>query len=932
MKKFLILFLILSIQVERTVAQAPLLSQVTISVVDSDNGEPLIGALVRMERGELLLTGATNPHGVITFPKVAPGSYQLQVTYIGYDKKVEHLKVTSSKQSISIKLKNSNRELQEVVVTAKSSKGMTSSSLIGKAAMAHIQPSSIADVLELLPGGFSSDPQLTSPDIIRLREATLPIVGQHNLLPRINQSNYNTSSMGTTFLIDGVPLKMDAGFRGMQGNNYEYPIRIPINAGVDMRTISTDEVESIEVVRGIPSVEHSDLTSGLIKVKRKEWSDNLNGRFKSDMSSKLFFLSKGVTLREEHLNLIASVGYLSAYSDPRSVRDCYERINSSIRLSGKWQLEAGSLNSHTNIDYTGTLNDRKRDQDLDYNPKDSYKASYHSLTFSQTLSLLPKENGWLHDLEMILSATHTWDRTEITKDMLLNRDVPYLTQKEEGEFEGKYYPRNYVASHLVDSRPIYLYAKMKGSTHLDRDWGKQRIKYGATWAYSKNRGKGTLFDLDRPLFWTAGSRPRPFCDIPAKSMLSLFVEDELSVPLGAHTFSLMAGLVSNRLLHLDSSYQMSRKWYTDVRLNARWSFAPITVREQPLRIQLLGGIGSLSMFPSMDQLYPETVYDDFVELNYYHANPDYRLVYLRTYIYHPNNRPLTPAKNIKMEGRLDLEWAGYSASVTYFRERMSSGFRNDAELKIASFKRYNPSSVPYDALTAKPAITDFSYQESKQFRLLGKVTNGSETSKVGLEWMLSTPRYPFLNTRITFSGAWFRTTYRNSLPQYERPKAVLGDSEVPYIGIYRDNEILVREMLNSDLRLDSYLPKIGLGVSLSFQSNWYSSSQKMPISNYPDLYVDLKDGKEHPFREQDKSDTYLQWLKRSYSDSSFERYVVPFMMITNLKATKRLFGERLNVALFVNKIFDYSPDIHQKGYVIRRNQYPYFGMELMVTL
>ena len=513
MKNLLTLLLLLSIPIEWAVAQIPRATEVTITVIDSDSGEPLIGALVRMEQGEQLLTGATNPHGVITFPKVAPGSYQLQVTYIGYDKKVEHLKVACSKQNITIQLKNSSRELQEVVVTAKSSKGMTSSSLIGKAAMAHIQPSSIADVLELLPGGFSSDPQLTSPDIVRLREATLPIVGQHNLLPRVNQSNYNTSSMGTTFLIDGVPLKMDAGFRGMHGSNYEYPIRIPINAGVDMRTISTDEVESIEVVRGIPSVEHSDLTSGLIKVKRKQWSDDLNGRFKSDMSSKLFFLSKGVTLREEHLNLIASVGYLSAYSDPRSVRDCYERINSSLRLSGKWHLGVGVFSSHTNIDYTGTLDDRKRDQDLDYNPKDSYKASYHSLAFSQTFLLTPKENRWLHDLEIILSATHTWDRTEITKDMLLNRDVPYLTQKEEGEFEGKYYPRNYVASHLVDSRPIYLYAKMKGSTHLDRDWGKQRIKYGATWAYSKNRGKGTLFDLDRPLFWTAGSRPRPFLSL-----------------------------------------------------------------------------------------------------------------------------------------------------------------------------------------------------------------------------------------------------------------------------------------------------------------------------------------------------------------------------------------------------------------------------------
>lgn len=909
-----------------------LIPSVTLVVTDAADGTPLIGALVRLQQGERQYTGATDVEGCLTLRGVAEGSYALRLTYVGYQPLRKTVTLTPRQTRIALSLSASVGELGEVVVTARASRGMTSSSLIGRDAMTHLQPSSIGDVLELLPGGFSSDPQLMSPDIVRLREATLPIVGQHNLLPRVNQSNYNTSSMGTTFLIDGVPIRMDAGLPGGTEGSQGYGTRVPINAGVDMRSISTDDVESIEVVRGIPSVEHSDLTSGLIKVKRKQWSDGLSGRFKSDMSSKLFYLSKGVDLVPDRLNLISSLGYLAAYADPRSVRDCYERITGSLRLSGRWSLPLGQLSSHSVVDYTGTLDDRKRDPDLDYSPHDSYRAGYHRLSLSETLSLIPADTRDLSSVDLILSASHTWDRTDISKDMLLSRDVPYLTAREEGEHEGKYYPSDYVAYHTIDSRPLYLYGKVKGSSTLSLGSSRHELKYGATWSYSKNLGRGAVFDLDKPLFWLSGSRPRPFSDVPGKGEVALFLEDEMTLPVGDHTLSLMGGVVSSRLLGLERTYRMSGRWYTDFRANARWSFAPIEIAGKPLRIGLIGGAGSLSMFPSMEQLFPDTVYDDFVELNYYHSNPAYRLVYMRTYIYRPDNTALTPARNLKAELRLDLDYAGYSASVTAFSERMRSGFRKDTELRIADFRRYDPQSVDHDQLTAKPAIGDFRYREARDFRLLVRDTNGSETSKLGVEWMASTPRYRFLRTRVTFSGAWFRTTYRNSLPQYERPRAVLSGREVPYVGIYEDSEILVRELLNSDLRLDSHLPRIGLGLSLSFQCNWFSSSQMMPVSNYPDSYVSLKDGQSYPYTEADRLDSHLQWLKRSYSDSSFERYVVPFMMITNLKATKRFMKDRLQVALFVNKILDYSPDIERKGFVIRRNQTPYFGMELMINL
>ena len=98
--------------------------------------------------------------------------------------------------------------------------------------------------------------------------------------------------MGTQIQVDGIPISNDANlqYSTSYGSIQEYA---NVNRGVDTRAISTDDIESVEIVRGIPSVEYGDLTSGLVKVKRREGGRDLTARFKADMSSKLFSVGKG---------------------------------------------------------------------------------------------------------------------------------------------------------------------------------------------------------------------------------------------------------------------------------------------------------------------------------------------------------------------------------------------------------------------------------------------------------------------------------------------------------------------------------------------------------------------------------------------------------------------------------------------------------------
>ncbi len=68
--------------------------------------------------------------------------------------------------------------------------------------------------------------------------------------------------------MDGIPMSNDAGMTYNSGTTVGN--NISLNRGVDMRTMPTDEIASVEIQQGIPSVEYGDLTSGLIKIKRKE--------------------------------------------------------------------------------------------------------------------------------------------------------------------------------------------------------------------------------------------------------------------------------------------------------------------------------------------------------------------------------------------------------------------------------------------------------------------------------------------------------------------------------------------------------------------------------------------------------------------------------------------------------------------------------------
>ena len=88
------------------------------------------------------------------------------------------------------------------------------------------------------------------------------------------------------------------------------------------------------------------------------------------------------------------------------------------------------------------------------------------------------------------------------------------------------------------------------------------------------------------------------------------------------------------------------------------------------------------------------------------------------------------------------------------------------------------------------------------------------------------------------------------------------------------------------------------------------------------------DGNIFEFTKESMNDTYLQQLVREYSSTMFDKNTVPAETAINLKATKSFWKNRVNVALYVNRLFTIAPDYKPYGVVVRRYYSPYFGMEL----
>lgn len=902
-------------------------------IADAENGEPLPFASVQLV-GKHSYSGLSDIDGRFFFASVQSGDYELKVSYVGYKPYSRKVSLQESRSWV-LKMDPASNSLTEVVVTAHESQGVVSASKINREMMTHLQPTSFTDLLELLPGNISKTPNMGQVNSIQLRETgTLNASGTQYSNP-----DYAISSLGTLFVVDGAPINSDANLQYIPGTtesgSSDYDARNATNKGVDMRTISTDDIESVEIVRGIPSAEYGNLTSGMVNIKRIRRSTPLTARFKADEYSKLFSVGKGFAIDRYNLLVNVDAGYLDSKVDPRNNLENYKRANFSLRVTREWVRRNWLLVWMPSIDYTGSFDNVKTDPDLSYQKIDTYKSSYNRASFTNNYKLSFPSVSWIKTVELNSSVSMQADRLERTKLVSPQRASVAPTVWGEGVHDGTYLFSEYVADYLSDGRPVNAFLKAKTEMEWKPSVFKILLRAGGEWNYSKNFGLGKVYDPAHPISATWNTRPRAYRDIPAIQNLSFFLETNTVARMGRHKVELQAGVRSIMMVGLDSRYLLQGKPYFDPRVNVQWSFPAIGVAGHDLEISLAGGYGLTTKMPTLDYLYPDLWYNDIVQLNYYDANKplENSRVNIMTYVRDITNYQLKPARNSKWEIRADISYNGNRLSVSYFRESLTSGFRYSSYYAPFAYRQYDHTAVDASVLQGPPALEDIPYVDTRRLDGYKQAANGSRLDKEGVEFQFSSQRIKLLRTAIVVNGAWFRSVYTNSLPMFETVSDVVNNVSVSdrYVGLYDWNNGRENEQFNTNFMLDTQIPEWGLIFSTSVQCMWYVSTRQMWRNGVPVSYLDVADGELHPYTDASAADAYLQFLVKTYNDESFNKQTIPLAVYVNLKATKTI-GKWLRLSLFANRLLDYLPDYVSNGLVIRRNVSPYFGMELNFTL
>ena len=368
---------------------------------------PLAYAVVSLP--EIGVATTTDVKGRFEIQLSNPGKYKVEISSLGYEPLSQTIQLPA-RDSLKFTLKATSFYLENIVVSAESKKtGAATASKISKSAMEHIQATSLADIMSLLPGASTR----TAEEIALKKVSTFSV--------------RNGQSFGTAIIMDGAPLSNNANMQTLSlalGAGAGPSISTP-NSGVDMRTITTNNIESVEVIRGIASAQYGDIASGAVIVNSKAGRTPLSIQLDVNPNVYMASVSHGVGLGRKAGVLNYGVDYTFAQYDPTEGYDTYNRVTGRVSYSntvGKW-----STNTSFNLFYT---KDKAEPNPDDARDLDLMTQRDLGLRFNTNGSFNFNKN-WLKNLKYTVSANYTNKKT-YREEFATNSDWTYSTSKTDG--------------------------------------------------------------------------------------------------------------------------------------------------------------------------------------------------------------------------------------------------------------------------------------------------------------------------------------------------------------------------------------------------------------------------------------------------------------------------------------------------------------------
>lgn len=813
--------------------------------------------------------------------------------------------------------------LGEVSVTALENRQISTSSTLSRTAIGHVQPFTLSDIMQLLPGGLTPEISLHSPQYFRIRSSY--------------SADYS-NALGTGIWIDGARTSGNANLQiGLLPGEYgEYGYR-----GTDTRSIPLGNIESVEVIRGIPSVRYGDMTAGAVLIRSRTTREPLTLNLKATPRIKAAQVSRGWNVGTEGtLNLFG--GFTQTYADPRSRERLYRKTEAQAVYNSRFHATTFNARLSGSIE----LNSNKTEKDRlsgEY-VKSNHKAL--SLILSGTWHANRTALTTL-EYRAAVNYAHENDRERKKHTQMESVGTDQTISSEHTAF---FIPSTYYSLAQVEGIPITAAAGLTANLlHRGEKW-YSRTSTGVEWNSEGNRGRGRMDDPHFPSsLW---ARPRSYRDIPFMHTTALFAEENFSLNGQAGTLVAEAGL---RLTHISTGS-------TDFPVSAEPRF---NLRYTPVAaLTLKAGWGRLRKMPTLAYLFPAPAYADHLAYRYNDPATGTYLAVMSTDVVRQVNGVLSLPRNDKAEIGFTVRSAGIEIDITAFSERLHDGFSLADAIRPSDFRRYQNDNLPGTFPTYTPQGVTINgeaipYTSDTSFVQYNRTANGLSQNKRGIEYVITTGQWDAIASMLVIDGAWIRTEeYSEDFScQYQGPET--NGKSYPYAAIFENADTRIYERLNTNFRLVTHLPPLHLISSLTLQAVWLDRSRTRYESRYgnpvymkdkqgnivngdiytdathykyinPLYYMDTK-GTVHPFTPEMAADNRYASLLSSrqpyaYLTNSYRPY-----FLVNLRITKEI-GRHIRLTFYANNIGAVNPSRYaaaSAGYTTL-NPSAFYGAELQL--
>lgn len=856
-------------------------------VLDYQTGVPLENVtIVNTIGNQWALTDASGSFSIT----INGGAFELEFKLLGKETEIISHQEVDDRTNLTIRLKDHNLRLDEITVTAVPKRSKVGSAIIlDDYAIDQVQAFSLADVLSQLPGQKMEAPTFTSAKTISLRTAV----------------ENRTNAFGVAFMLDGVRLSNDENMQMYNGSAVLTDFE-NANTGIDLRSIPAANIESIEVVSGIPDAEYGNLTTGLIKIERKAGVTPFRVRANINQGNTSVSVGKGLHINDTWGDLSLSFDFLNANSDPRNSLANFNRLTASAI----WSTYNKSKNIKNTLSLTlhNNLDDVNYDKDLDDGGQNAEYRKDRGIQISNRFNWKPNSN-LIDNFNFTLGYSYLYQHSY--SQVFLNDGGKVLpTLLETGLASGEYTPVAYLQIKQTFGQPINFNSKISFDKTLgDNNAIKHNLSTGLTFNYSDNRGRGKAYDPSNAhtqITLQAGSGSQS----TGAGMRALDYGRYVKPKIGFGVFfqdDMTWTLSNGRDLYSNIGFRYDL-------LNGFSSFSPrVNLGLEVMdNLSVRAGAGFASKAPSLSQIFPGDKYFDVLLRDF--RTPDYSFNLVQTYKKEIGKLDIEPTKSWKYEIGANFNPSFGRFSITAFYNHTFDGITTYNNLERVQMPEIDytfndPNPPSYEVVGQTPFILDYSLN-----------TNALDIVDKGLEFYLNFNKIKAINTLFGLMGSFVYSKSGNAL---EETKINQDPLEQEYLyGVYRREQVKQTKL---DLRatVTHHIPEIGLLISLSAEQFTFSNLDKNS-DIYPVAYLNPA-LEQIPIPIAQRSDNKFSGLWRN-PNLSKETWT-PLYHNFHLRVTKELLNG-ISMSMYVYNFLDHRPVIRIGDQYEEQNNLISFGANI----